>query len=161
MQEDLIVYKEEYELIKKVLVKIIQNTKAEIAFISDSEGHCIAATGRKDEGDLNSISSLIAGSVAAVGSIGQMLGISSFNHVLAESDRKSLYISEINPRIMLVVFFDKNSNLGLVRLRVKKASEELELIFKEINRKLEEEILSQESPFESVSDEEIDEIFGD
>jgi predicted regulator of Ras-like GTPase activity (Roadblock/LC7/MglB family) len=161
MQEDLIIYKEDYEVIKTVLDRLVRNTKAEIAFITDIEGHCIAATGKQDESELNSISSLIAGSVAAVESIAQMLHTSRFSNILTESEDKNLYISDINRKIMLIVVFGRGSNLGLVRLRVKNAREELFAIFEEINRKIEKEMYEQESPFNSVSDEEIDEIFGD
>jgi len=161
MQEDLVIYKEDYEIIKTVLDRLTRNTKAEISFITDIEGHCIAATGRQDESELNSISSLIAGSVAAVESIAQMLNIQRFSNILTESDDKNLYISDINKKIMLIVVFGKSSNIGLVRLRVKNAREELAKIFEQINRKIEKEMYDQGSPFDSVSDEEIDEIFGD
>lgn len=161
MQEDLIIYKEDYEVIKTVLGRLVRNTKAEIAFITDIEGHCIAATGKQDESELNSISSLIAGSVAAVESIAQMLKTRRFSNILTESEDKNLYISDINRKIMLIVVFGRDSNLGLVRLRVKNARQELFKIFEQINRKIEKEMYEQESPFNSVSDEEIDEIFGD
>ena len=161
MQEDLVIYKEDYEVIKEVLDRLVRNTKAEIAFITDIEGHCIAATGGRDDSELNSISSLIAGSVAAVESIAQMLNIPKFSNILTESDDQKLYIADINKKIMLVVLFGKSSNIGLVRLRVKTTREELARIFEKINEKIEKEMYDSQSPFDSVSDEEIDEIFGD
>lgn len=162
MQEDLIIYKEDYELINDILKKLKKNTKAEIAFVTDLEGHCIASTSGADEASLNSISSLIAGSIAAVNSIAQMLGIEKFWNILTESVKKNLYISLINEKVMLVVLFDKSSNLGLVRLRVKKSTVSLEKVFDDINEKLEKNVFfGDDSPFDSVSDEEIDEIFGD
>ena len=162
MQEDLIIYKEDYELINDILNKLKKNTKAEIAFVTDLEGHCIASTSGADEASLNSISSLIAGSVSAVNAIAQMLGIEKFWNILTESVKKNLYISLINDKVMLVVLFDKSSNLGLIRLRVKKSTVYLEKVFDDINEKLEKNIfLGDDSPFDSVSDEEIDEIFGD
>ena len=162
MEENFVIYNEEFILIKQILEELKQNTKAEIVFISDSEGHCIASTGDMEDSYLNSISSLIAGSIAAVNSIAEMLDIDKFPSVLTESANKSLHVSLINQRTMLIVIFDNSSNLGLVRFRVKTAAQKLSDVFVTINEKLKSNVFKDDdSPFEGVSDEDIDEIFGD
>ncbi len=162
MQENFIIYNEEYILIKKILVDLKQNTRAQNVFVTDSEGHCIASTGEMEDAYLNSISSLIAGSIAAVNSIAQMLSTEQFTNILTESEDKHLYVSLINDRTMLIVVFDSSANLGIVRLRVKAAVMDLQRVFVTINEKLRNNVLSPEdSPFEGVSDADIDEIFGD
>lgn len=162
MEENFIIYNEEFILIKQILEELKKNTKAEIVFISDSEGHCIASTEDMEDSYLNSISSLIAGSMAAVNSIAEMLEIEKFPTILTESTSKSLHVSMINDRTMLIVIFDNSSNLGLVRFRVKTAAKKLEDVFITINEKLKSDVFKDEgSPFEGVSDEDIDEIFGD
>lgn len=162
MEENFIIYNEEFVLIKNILDELKKNTKAEVVFISDSEGHCIASTGEMEDSYLNSISSLIAGSMAAVNSIAEMLNIDKFPSVLTESENKSLHVSTIDDRTMLIVIFDNTSNLGLVRFRVKTAAKELEDVFVVIKEKLKSDVFKDEgSPFEGVSDEDIDEIFGD
>lgn len=162
MQENFIIYNEEYVLIKDILKGLKNNTRAEIVFITDSEGHCIASTGEMEDSHLNSISSLIAGSMAAVNGIGQMLKVDKFSTILTESNSKNLHISLINDRTMLIVIFDNTSNLGIIRFRVKAATQELEKVFVTINEKLKSSAFEQgASPFEGVSDEDIDEIFGD
>jgi predicted regulator of Ras-like GTPase activity (Roadblock/LC7/MglB family) len=162
MQENFIIYNEEYILIKDILQKLKINTSAKVVFITDSEGHCIASSGEMDDVNLNSISSLIAGSVAAINSIAQMLKIESFSAILNESSKESLHISLINDRTMLVVIFDNTSNLGLVRFRVRSSLEQLTKVFQIIYKKLKSsEKMPAGSPFEGVSDEDIDRIFGD
>jgi predicted regulator of Ras-like GTPase activity (Roadblock/LC7/MglB family) len=162
MQENFIIYNEEYVLIKSILNDLKKDTKSEIVFITDTEGHCIASTGELEDTYLNSISSLIAGSISAVNSIAQMLKIDKFANVLTESSDKSLYVSLINDRTMLIIIFDKTANLGLVRFRVKTATKELGDVFVTINEKLKSDVFKGNiSPFEGVSDEDIDEIFGD
>jgi len=162
MQENFVIYNEEYALIKEILKSLKTNTRSEIAFITDSEGHCIASTGEMEDSHLNSISSLIAGSMAAVNGIGQMLNVSKFTTVLTESVDKNLHISLINDRTMLIVIFDNSSNLGIIRFRVKSAIQELEKVFLTINEKLKNSAMEEsDSPFEGVTDEDIDEIFGD
>ena len=61
MQANFVIYNEEYALIKEILKSLKTNTRSEITFITDSEGHCIASTGEMEDSHLNSISSLIAG----------------------------------------------------------------------------------------------------
>ncbi len=162
MQENFVIYNEEYVLIKNILKLLKNETRSNIIFITDSEGHCIASTGEMEDSQLNSISSLIAGSIAAVNGIAQMLEIEKFTTVLTESQNESLHISLINDRTMLIVIFDKSSNLGIIRFRVKNAIKELEKVFITINEKLKENVLKDDgSPFEGVSDDDIDEIFGD
>ena len=55
-----------------------------------------------------------------------------------------------------MVIFDQRSSLGLVRLRVRKASEELNQIFIIITQKAE---LPGASPFAEISDDDIDSLF--
>lgn len=161
MQENFIIYNEEYVLVKAILKELTGATKSEIAFITDSEGHCIASTGDMEDSYLNSISSLIAGSIAAVNSIAQMLSMEKFTSILTESNDKNLYVTSINDRTMLIIIFEKDANLGLVRFRVKNATKSLEEVFVKINEKAKANIDGgSESLFEGVTDADIDEIFG-
>jgi len=50
-------------------------------------------------------------------------------------------------------------SLGLVRLRVKKASEELNHIFEALLKKVQEP--GADSPFAEITDEDIDNLFND
>ena len=56
-----------------------------------------------------------------------------------------------------MVIFDSRSSLGLVRLRVKKASEELNHIFEALLKKVQEP--GADSPFAEITDEDIDKLF--
>ena len=162
MQENFVIYNEEYVLIKNILQKLHGQISARVVFITDSEGHCIASSGEMDDVNLNSISSLIAGSMAAINSIAKMLKIDNYMAVLNESSKQSLHISLINDRTMLIVIFENTSNLGLVRYRVRTSLEELVKVFQLINDKLKSgDGAPLTSPFEGVTDEDIDRIFGE
>jgi hypothetical protein len=68
-------------------------------------------------------------------------------------------------RVILVVIFDERSSLGLVRLRVKKASGELNDVFGRIMSKVERERTAAraafESPFAEITDDDIDSLFSE
>ncbi len=48
-----------------------------------------------------------------------------------EGEKPNIHIQLVGNRVILVVIFDTKSSLGLVRLRVKKATEELNHIFED------------------------------
>ncbi|HKF45344.1 MAG TPA: roadblock/LC7 domain-containing protein, partial [Thermoanaerobaculia bacterium] len=68
-------------------------------------------------------------------------------------------------RVILVVIFDDRASLGLVRLRVRRATAELEAVFAEIGRKVEsrkaDARAAQENPFSEITDDDIDRLFSE
>ena len=61
--------------------------------------------------------------------------------------------------MILVVIFDAKSSLGLVRLRVRKATDELNRIFEALLSKV--AAPGADSPFAEITDEDIDNLFND
>jgi hypothetical protein len=62
-------------------------------------------------------------------------------------------------RVILVILFDERSSLGLVRLRVRKASDELGRIFDSLMSKVKEP--TAPSILSEITDEDIDNLFKD
>ena len=61
-------------------------------------------------------------------------------------------------RIILVVLFDKNTTHGLVRLRVRKATVDLEKVLEEVAKKAK---TPQANVFAEITDADIDNLFND
>ena len=78
-----------------------------------------------------------------------------------QGERDSLHITVVAQRIILVVVFGDRSSLGLVRLRVKKASKHLAKIFDDIFKKAQNGEGGLDSPFNDITDEDIDNLFSD
>jgi hypothetical protein len=68
-------------------------------------------------------------------------------------------MSIVGGRVVLVVIFDAKSSLGLVRLRVKKAGEELAKVFDALARK--QSTPGAASPFAEITDDDIDNLFSE
>ena len=159
---DLVMYEEEFRKIDEELQKLHQQTNAMVVFLVDKNGQLIASAGETRDIDTTSLASLTAGNIAATGGIARLLGEKEFTILFHEGEKDNIHISLIGQRVILVVIFDKRSSLGLVRLRVKKASEALVTIFNEITSKSEHEKTEgklDESPFAEISDEDIDNLF--
>ncbi|MDA8168113.1 MAG: roadblock/LC7 domain-containing protein [Nitrospiraceae bacterium] len=159
---DLIMYENEFRRIDEELKKLYQQSNANVVFLVDKNGQLIASAGDTSEIDTTSLASLTAGNIAATGGIARLLGEKEFTILFHEGENDNIHISLIGQRVILVVIFDKRSSIGLVRLRVKKASENLLRIFNEISAKSEKkqhEKSLDESPFAEITDEDIDNLF--
>lgn len=159
---DLIMYEDEFRKIDEELQKLHVQTNAKVVFLVDKNGQLIASAGDSHDIDTTSLASLTAGNIAATGGIARLLGEKEFTILFHEGEKDNIHISLIGQRVILVVIFDKRSSLGLVRLRVKKATDSMSRIFEEITSKSEKgkvEGKLDESPFAEISDEDIDNLF--
>jgi predicted regulator of Ras-like GTPase activity (Roadblock/LC7/MglB family) len=159
---DLIMYEEEFQRIDAELKKLHHQANAKVVFLVDKNGQLIASAGDTHDIDTTSLASLTAGNIAATGGIARLLGEKEFTILFHEGEKDNIHISLIGQRIILVVIFDSRSSLGLVRLRVRKASESLARIFDEITQKVEKEKGEgrlDEALFAEISDEDIDNLF--
>lgn len=162
MGSDLIMYEEEFQRIDAELKKLYHQANAKVVFLVDKNGQLIASAGETHDIDTTSLASLTAGNIAATGGIARLLGEKEFTILFHEGEKDNIHISLVGQRIILVVIFDNRTSLGLVRLRVKKASESLAGIFDEITKKVEKEKGEgklEEALFAEISDEDIDNLF--
>ncbi|MBE0425810.1 MAG: roadblock/LC7 domain-containing protein [Nitrospirae bacterium] len=159
---DLVMYEEEFLKIEEELQKLRRQANAKVVFLVDKNGQLIASAGETRDIDTTSLASLTAGNIAATGGIARLLGEREFTILFHEGEKDNIHISLIGQRVILVVIFDHRSSLGLVRLRVKKATESLSNIFDDISRKVEKERGEgklEESIFAEITDEDIDNLF--
>jgi predicted regulator of Ras-like GTPase activity (Roadblock/LC7/MglB family) len=161
---DLVMYEEEYQQIKDILHRLQVDSNSKIVFLVDKNGQQIAVMGDMRGVDATSLASLTAGNVAATDGLAKLIGEKEFSILFHEGERDNIHISLVAQRVILVVIFDEKSSLGLVRLRVKKASQELERTFEVLLRKSEAERGSMDrfdSPFAEITDEDIDSLFSE
>lgn len=158
---DMIMYEEEFNTINDIITRLHSNSNAKIVFLVDKNGQLIASYGETENIDTTSLASLAAGNIAATGGLAQLLGEKEFSILFHEGERDNLHISIVGQRGILVVIFDERSSLGLVRLRVKKAADELFEVFQKISDKVEKGVGGEgfESPFAEITDEDIDALF--
>ena len=157
----LILYDEQFKQINEVLEKLYTETNAKVIFLVDRNGQLIASTGETENLDTTSLASLTAGNIAATGSMAKLLGEKEFTIIFHEGYRDNIYISIVGRRVIMVVIFDERSSLGLVRLRAKKAGEDLTKIFDDLMKKVETKTEEGVSPFAEITDEDIDRLFSE
>lgn len=157
-QSSFIMYEEEYNEITAIIERLLREANAKCVYLVDKDGQLIAASGETDDIDSTSLASLTAGNIAATGGLAKLIGEKEFSILFHEGERDNLHISVVGQRVILVVIFDKRSSLGLVRLRVKKASEELARSIRRLLEKMdsghkEDNLLSE------ITEEDIERLF--
>ncbi len=159
MGAQLVMYEDEFTKVNAVCDRLAKDANAKVVFVVDKNGQLISASGHSQHIDTTSLASLTAGNVAAMGGLAKLIGESEFPNQFHEGAKDSLYMTIVGTRIVLVVIFDNRTSLGLVRLRIKKASDELALIFESITKKTSRPEIG--SPFAEISDEDIDNLFSE
>src|SRR5881296_3330416 len=155
MSTPVVLYEQEYEQLKRVITRLSADANAKMVFLVDKNGQQIAAHGDIGNLDTTSLASLTAGNVAATDGLAHLIGERGFPVLSHEGERDNIHISIVAARVILVVIFDERSSLGLVRLRVKRATAEMNAIFDAIDGKIERERdmgISLDSPFAEITE---------
>jgi predicted regulator of Ras-like GTPase activity (Roadblock/LC7/MglB family) len=159
---DLVMFREEFLQLEEALRRLRQDANARVVFLIDKNGQQIASAGETGEFDSTSLASLTAGNVAATDGLAKLIGEREFSVLFHEGQKDHIHISIVANRAILLVIFDERSSLGLVRLRVKRASGEMDAIFAQILHKSDRGIAGgAPSPFTEITDEDIDALFND
>jgi predicted regulator of Ras-like GTPase activity (Roadblock/LC7/MglB family) len=154
-----VMFPEEQEQIAIVCQRLHRDANAKAVLLIGRDGQPIADAGDVTELDVTSLSSLTAGNVAATGGISKILREKDFTSQFHEGEKTHVHITLVASRAILVVLFDERSSLGLVRLRVKKASEEMAKLFDQVARKH----ATRQGPsiLSEITDADIDNLFND
>jgi predicted regulator of Ras-like GTPase activity (Roadblock/LC7/MglB family) len=159
---NFIIYEEEYKHLEEALRRLRQEANAKAVFLIDKNGQQIASAGEIEQFDTTSLASLTAGNVAATDGLAKLIGEREFSVLFHEGQQDHIHISIVGRRVILVVIFDDRSSLGLVRLRVKRASADMEKILDTMAKKGEAaELGGESSPFAEITEEDIDALFSE
>ena len=160
---DLVLYEEEILLLEEVLKRLRHDSNARAVFLIDKNGQQMAAHGEVEHFDTTSLASLTAGNVAATDSLAKLIGEREFSVLFHEGENDHIHISIVAKRAILLVIFDERSSLGLVRLRVKRASGEFDKIFETMAQKANSTPAegTVPTPFAEITDDDIDALFSD
>lgn len=160
-QVTLVLYDEEVAAVKQVLDNLLKASNSKSIYLVDKNGQMIATAGDVSGIDATSLASLTAGNIAATGGLAKLVGEKEFAIQFHEGEKDNIHISIVGSRVILVVIFDQRSSLGLIRLRVKKASTALAEIFEEIGEKHKVQANGHDrtNPFAEITDDDIDNLF--
>src|SRR4029450_3454618 len=154
-----VMFPEEQQQIALVCQRLHRDANAKAVLLIGRDGQPIAEAGEGGEIDVTSLSSLTAGTVAATGGISKILREKDFTSQFHEGEKTHVHITLVGGRAILVVLFDERSSLGLVRLRVKEAAEEMGPLFDVVTKKAASR--AGTSVLSEITDSDIDNLFND
>lgn len=160
-ESQFIMREESLAAIQRIIDGLVESSGARGVFVVDKIGQLIAQAGALEGLDTTSLASLAAGCIAASDGLAQLLGEEEFPTHFHQGERDSLHMTRVGARGILIVAFDLQSSLGLVRLRVRKAKAELATVLEDARKKSDAEGTGKSSAFTDISDEEIDNLFPD
>ena len=160
MTNQLVMYEEELSQIMSICETLHRDSNAKAVLVIDKNGQAFAQAGEVEQLDVTSLSSLTAGNVAATGGIASLLSEKEFAGQFHEGERTNVHISIVAGRVILLVLFDNRSSLGLVRLRVRRATKGLTEILDALVKKSQDGTHPSGLP-EEITDDDIDNLFND
>ena len=158
------IFEEDYWAINNVLEDLLKSSRAGNVLLIDRTGQLISQIGPEVEFDLTSFASLCAADFEANYQLAKLIGEKDFSTLFHQGAKDSMYLGKIAKGVVLVVLFTKSTTLGLVRLRVKRAVEELNVVIEKLYEKLEyrnEEYDQFDDDFTEEVEAEIDNLFAD
>jgi len=165
VRADWTIFEEDYWAIHSVLTELLKNANAQSALLIDRTGQLVSSLGNPPNFDVTSFASLCAADFEANTQLAHLIGERDFTTLYHQGADESMYLSRVGPNVIVAVLFDRHTTLGLVRLRVKKAVEQLSAIMLRLYEKLEyrneefEPDVDQE--FAVHAEAEIDNLFRD
>jgi len=161
MDTQMVMYEEDHKKILVVIGRLVREANAKGVFVVDRNGQLIAEAGEVRGIDTTSLASLVAGTIAATGGLAKIIGEQDFPVHFHQGVKDNLHITMVANKWLLVDGVDERSSLGLVRLRVKKATADMNRVFEDLKKKADAEAASGSSPFAEITDDDIDNLFND
>jgi predicted regulator of Ras-like GTPase activity (Roadblock/LC7/MglB family) len=158
------VFEEDYWAINTILQELLKNSNASSVLLLDKTGQLISSLGDPPQFDMHGFASLCAADFEANAQLAVLIGEKDFSTLYHQGSNESMYLARVEKNIILVILFDKRTTLGLVRLRAKKAVDNLETVIRRLYGKLEyenEENTEFNEEFVQQAEMEIDSLFSD
>ena len=125
---NIVVSPGELEAIARLLERLAQESSASHVLLLDKSGQVIAAQQQSNERDIVALGALLAGAFSSSRQVAEILGERDFRGILQQGVHESIYTSLIREHWLLVVAFDKQTHVGLVKVLARRANDELDRV---------------------------------
>lgn len=121
--------KMDIDALSEALARLLRASGAHSAMVVDRSGQLVTVAGRPLRFDTTSFATLAAADFSANDQLAQLIGEADFTSLAHEGANESLYFVDIAHRLLLVVLFDKDTTLAVVRMLAPGVAQELAVIF--------------------------------
>lgn len=159
---NLVVSEAEQGNIARVLGRLAEEASADLVLLLDKGGQLISAHGERGTRDVISLGALLAGAFGSSRQVASILGEQDFRNILQQGVHESIYTSLVGEHWLLVVVFEKQTHIGLVKVLARKVVEDLERVLTRVRSggaQAPERVISVQ--FRDSADSAIDQLFRD
>lgn len=133
---------EMYKSISEILSELASKTRARTIIFSDMNGHAITQRGSVTDMNISNMSALAAGGFSATTEIAKLIGErKQFKFIFHEGENNNVYLSNVGDNFLLILIFDSQTALGMIRIYTKRAIDALSALLS--NVKEEDQKVSQ------------------
>jgi len=132
---------EEDKELRRLLTELAKESKSKIVILIDKSGQLLSRSESPAfSSDDITFASLTAGNVAASEALSKLLGDKDLNHMFTETEEEGIYMILLDGKYILVAIFSKNlSNLGIIRIKIKKFYPKVRELMERIEERTEKE----------------------
>ena len=149
---------DDFDSLTQTLQRFLYDSNARCALLVDRTGQLVATVGEQPNFDPTAFATLTAADFSANDQLARLIGESDFNTLFHQGEKESMYLADVARRVILVVLFDNRTTLGLVRLKMKQAVDELTRLFEAVFER-ERQAQSTRPNILAGADDEIDRLF--
>lgn len=120
---------DDFAAISQSLQRFLADTNSRSALLVDRSGQLVATVGEQPTFDATAFATLTAADFSANDQLAKLIGETDFSTLFHQGEKESIYLADVARRLILVVLFDNRTTLGLVRLRMKQAVQEVTELF--------------------------------
>jgi predicted regulator of Ras-like GTPase activity (Roadblock/LC7/MglB family) len=129
---NLVVPESEQGNIARVLGRLTMDTGASHVLLLDKSGQLISAQGQAGQRDVIALGALLAGAFSSSRQVAEILGERDFRTILQQGVHESMYTSLVGDQWLLVVVFDRQTHVGLVKVLARKSVDELARVLERV-----------------------------
>jgi predicted regulator of Ras-like GTPase activity (Roadblock/LC7/MglB family) len=126
---DVILTKTDIDQLEEIISDEILDAGADYVMIVDLSGNLILHKGSLEMNDTFSLAALSAANFAATAQIAKLIGEEDFSLLFHKGDKKNIHFSRLGTNYIILTLFDENVSLGLIRLKLNSAIEQLARVF--------------------------------
>lgn len=172
---NLVVAEDELGNIVRTLGRLALDTGATHTLLLDKSGQTIAAHGDQaqqggqsagkggpGQRDMVALGALLAGAFSSSRQVAEMLGERDFQSIIQQGAQESILSALVGEQWLLVVIFDKQTHIGLVKVLARKAGDELARILERVRHgggQTRQQVVNVQ--FRNEVESAIDQLFGD
>ncbi len=125
----LIVTRNEIRKLEDIVGKELLEAGADHVIIVDFSGNLIMHQGSLHMEDIFSLAALSAANFAATAEIAKLIGEEDFSLLFHKGDKRNIHFSRLGTEYIIITLFNENVSLGLIRLRLNRAVEQMIAVF--------------------------------